>query len=195
MLFSVPARADRVILSPFGETLAPDGIKADFAISPRAGESNYSWVQFATHEGIEFELNRTDLRTDYKSRFAFNVQYPLLNEFEKIPAISVGIRDILGTGVERRSFYVSASKALLLSAAQRRIFRELKLNFGVGTGTLDGIFVGAQARFGERVYASAEWFRNRPNVGLALSVGRGWQVKASSLDGDLLYGAAYTWTR
>ena len=170
-------------------------MKAEFAVSPRSGNSNYSWFQFATHEGIEFELNRIALRTDNKSRFAFNVQYPLFNEFEAFPALSVGVRDILGTGVERRSFYVAASKGLLLSSRQQKIFRELRLNAGVGTGPLDGIFLGAQARFGTRIYLNAEWFRNKPNIGLSLALARNWQARASSLDGELFYGLTYNLMR
>ena len=187
-------RADRIVLAPEGRTLGPQDIKAEFAYSPYRSQANYTWFQIASSEGIEFEGQRASLFGDRKNRYGFNIQYPLLSDFGAYPAVSVGIRDLLGTGLERRSVYFAASRAFALSDRQLKFVRELRLSAGAGTGTMDGPFVGIQARFRFGLTVNAEIYRHRPNISLSLPLTRHVQARAYSLDGNVFYGVAYTLT-
>lgn len=189
------ACADRLVLAPQGETLAANSVKAEFALSPYRRDENYTWLQFSSPVGIELEFQRVELAADFKKRYALNIQYPLLTDLGQTPALSVGIRDALGTGLERQAVYLSASKNIGLSARQARLFRELKLEGGFGSGRMNGAFLGIQAQLRSGLQLSAEFFRQKPNISLGLPLTRNLQAKATSLDGRVFYGLSFTLTR
>lgn len=192
LLLAGRARADRVLLAPDGNTLGPQDFKAEFAISPHKGEENLSWVQFGLKQGAELELQRFDLATDTEPRMSLSAQYPLFTDFGPLPALSIGVRDLLGTGVEHRSFYVAADKSLLFSDRRLRWLRELRFNVGAGTERLGGLFAGAQIRFAPGLSLYTEVYRHRLNLCAALPLARNLQVRAYSLDGAVFYGLTYT---
>lgn len=184
------ARADRVVLAPAGATLDPDDFKLEGLYSPYGGNQNREWLQYSSPRQIELEYNRSGLRTD-KVRHSFNIQYPILTDLGAYPAISVGIRDILGTGLERQAVYLAIGKTIGLSQRQEKLVRSLKLNVGYGTGYFSGGFVGIQSRFRGGLHLDAEVYRNRPNVSLGLDITRNMQIKAYSLDGTVHYGLSF----
>lgn len=194
-LWSMPgANADRVILAPEGGTLAPQGIKSEFVLDPYQARGNLGWFQFSSTEGIEFEGQRVE-DSDRKLRYSFNVQYPLISEFGVAPAISLGVRDLLGTGVERGSVYLAATRSFPLSDRQLKWARQFKISLGAGTGTFGGLFVGVETRLAAGVTLAAEVFRRRPNLSVALPLSRHVQARAYSLDGNVFYGLSYTLAR
>ncbi len=192
-LLPAPVRADRVVLSPEGDTLAPNGFKTEFIAGPGKGPDNLSWLQFSTPQGIELEAQRQDLETDSKKRYAVNVEYPLVPEIRGVPAVSVGIRDLLGTGTEHGALYLAATRAFPLSRNQARLLREMRWNVGIGTGRVGGPFLGLEAHLKAGVSLYAELYRHRPNFGIALPLVRNLQARAYSLDGDIFYGVSFTW--
>ncbi|HZT42657.1 MAG TPA: YjbH domain-containing protein [Chthonomonadaceae bacterium] len=189
------ARADRILLSPQGDTLPPNGFKSEFALSPSNTDYNLSWIQVSNSQGIEFEGQRIGLGGDAKTRYDMNVQYPLLTDLGTYPSVSVGVRDLLGTGLEHKAVYLAATKSFPLSDRQLHVLRAFKLNAGIGTGRMDGLFVGMEARLRAGVSLYAEFYRRRPNLGLALPLGQHAQVNAYSLDGTLFYGLSYSIAR
>lgn len=190
-----PLRADRVVLAPQGGTLAGPGFKAEFALSPYRQDENLSWLQFSSPVGIELELNRFELAGDNKKRYSFNLQYPLIPELGAAPAVSLGVRDLLGTGFEHDSLYLAVSKGIPLSDRQYRLVRELRLSAGLGTNRMDGLFVGVHTRLAAGLQLDAEWYRYRPNVAIGLPLVRNLQAKAYSLDGTIYYGLSFSLTR
>ncbi len=194
LLWGMAAQADRVVLSPEGMALPPQSVKAEFALSPYRQDQNLAWFQFTTSEGIELEIERTDLASDPKTRYALNLQYPLVSDLGTYPAVSVGVRDLFGTGTEDHSIYLAASRSVPLSDRQLRLVRELRLNVGVGTDRMDGLFVGVEARLASGLSLSAEIYRQRPNVSLALPLTHHLQAKLYSLDGTIHYGLAFHWS-
>ena len=191
-LLSAPAAfADRIVLAPAGATLNPNSLKAEGLYSPYGADQNRAWLQYSSPYQIELEYNRTSLRND-KIRHSFNVEYPYLTDLGTVPAISFGIRDLFGTGLEHEAVYFAIGKTIGLSERQEKLIRELHLNFGAGTGTIRGAFVGVQIRFRGSLSLDAEWYRNRPNVSLGLNLTRNLQIKASSLDGTVYYGLAFS---
>jgi len=184
--------ADRTVLAPNGDTLAPDHYKTEVALSPSRNLSNLIWMQYSTPQGIEMETERLDLNTSRKKGYAFNVQYPLFYDLGAYPSVAVGVRDLLGTGEEHGAFYLSASKSLPLSQKQARFLREFRWSGGVGTGRLGGLFVGLEARFTAGVTVHAELYRRRPNIEIVLPLARNVQARAYSLDGNLFYGVSFS---
>lgn len=189
------ARADRVLLSPQGDTLPPSSLKTEFALSPSKSDESLSWVQISTGQGIEFETQRASLVDDLKARYVLNVQYPLLYDLGSYPAVSIGVRDLFGTGQEHKGLYVATTKSFPLSNHQLRYVRSFKLNAGLGTGRLDGPFVGMQAHFTAGMDVYAEIYRRRPNIGIALPLAHNVQARAYSLDGTIFYGLSYSLIR
>ena len=140
-------RADRVVLAPAGAYARPRTIskRKGFTV-PTAADQNREWLQYSSPRQIELEYNRSGLRTD-KVRHSFNIQYPLLTDLERYPAVSIGMRDIFGTGLERQSVYLAIGKTIGLSRKQEKLVRRLSLSVGYGTGYMGGGFIGIQSRF------------------------------------------------
>lgn len=182
------AYADRILLAPDGTTIGPVNFKTEFLLTPNR---NLSWLQLSNKQGVEFEAQLSDIAARYRTVYAFNVQYPLLSEFGALPAVSAGVRDLLGTGNEHRSFYAAASRTLPLSDRQLRLFREVRLSAGFGTERMNGLFIGVHARLTLGATLDAEWYRQHANISLSLPLTRHVQVRASSLDGTIYYGLAF----
>ena len=184
--------ADRIILSPDGNALAANALRGEFEITPYRQNGTLSWLQFSTPQGIELELQRTDLLPDPTTRYGLDVQYPLIYDIGDYPALSVGIRDLLGTGTEHQSLYVAATRAFALSDRQRHVLREFHLSAGFGTERMDGLFFGLQARLTLGLSLYAEIYRRQPNFSIGLPLARNLQARATSLDGAIFYGLSFT---
>ena len=130
-----------------------------------------------------------------KKRHSLNIQYPLLTDLGNYPAVSIGIRDLLGTGREHDSVYFALSHNIPLSDRQDKLLKELRVNAGVGTSYMGGPFIGVQARLRSGLRIEAEIYRHRPNVSVGLPLARNLQIKAYSLDGDVYYGIAFSLIR
>jgi hypothetical protein len=186
------ADADRVVLSPDGNTLPANALYGEFEISPYRSDGNLAWLQYSLPQGIEIEVQRADLLPDPRALYSLNVQYPLFPDIGNYPALSLGVRDLLGTGYEHRSFYFASTKAFALSDRQMRVLRDIRLSAGFGTERIDGLFIGVQARLTLGMSLSAEIYRQRPNISIGLPVARNLQVRATSLDGTVFYGLSFT---
>ena len=140
-------------------------------------------------------MERLDLHTETKKRYAFNIEYPILPDFGAAPAIAVGVRDLTGTGIEHGGLYAVATHSFPLSERVYKVMRSFKASAGVGTGSIGGPFAGLEARFGTDVGLHAEVYRHRPNVGLSLRLARHIEANAATLDGSFYYGLSYSLTR
>lgn len=189
------ARADRVVLTPEASTLVANGFKLETLLAPAKECQNLSWIQISSPSSIELEFNRFDWRGDSKTRNSFNVQYPLLSDIGSFPAVSVGVRDLFATGQERLSLYGVIGKSLPLSDRHIRLWREIKISFGAGTGWFNGVFCGIQGRLRNGITVNAELYRYRPNLSVGLPLVRGLQVKALSLSGEVYFGLSYILAR
>ncbi len=187
------AHADRVVLAPTGSTLTELSIKSELMISSTAG-TDRSWFTYASSDGIELELNRLESPAERKKQWSANLEYPLPT-LQNLPAISVGIRDMTGTGAEHGAFYLAASRNVPLSSLQHRFLRSAEISLGAGTGPIGGGYIGLSSRLRTGLQLSAEVFERRPNFSAGLPVMKGLQLKAYSLNGHLFYGASYHFAR
>ncbi len=194
-LLASPMRADRVVLGPSAETLAPDSARLEFLTGTDPAKANRLWLNYSSPAGIELELERDDLHTDRKKRYSFNIEYPILPDFGAAPAISVGVRDLTGTGIEHGGLYGVVTHSFPLSERVYKVMRTFKASAGVGTGSIGGPFAGFEARFGTDLGLHAEVYRHRPNVGLSLQLARNVQANATTLDGSFYYGLSYSLKR
>ncbi len=191
-LLAAGGRADRYVLAPSASTLNPLGFKFDFLTAPSRGGENYSWVQYSSPVGIELEYNRFDRFGDGRIRNSFNLQYPILSDLGEFPAISVGVRDLFGTGTERGSFYLMVGKDLPLSDRLRRWIKEFNVSGGGGTNFLSGPVLGTRLKLRSGATLTAEYFRYRWNGSLGVPLIRHLQGNVSSLNGQMFYGLTYT---
>ena len=189
------ARADRVVLGPSAETLTPDTGRVQYLLGTDPAEANRLWLSYSSPAGIELELERDDLHTERKKLYSFNIEYPILPDFGAAPAISVGVRDLTGTGIEHGGLYGVVTHSFPLSERVYKVMRSFKASAGVGTGSIGGPFAGFEARFGTDLGLHAEVYRHRPNVGLSLRLARNVQANAVTLDGSFYYGLSYSLTR
>lgn len=188
-------RADRVVLGPSAELLAPNSGKVQFLLGAKPAEANRLWLSYGSPGGIELELERLDLHTESKKRYSFNIEYPLLPDLGAAPAIAVGVRDLTGTGIEHGALYAVATHSFPLSERIYKVMRSFKASGGLGTGSIGGPFAGVEARFGTDLDVHAEFYRHRPNIGLSLRLARHVHANAFSLDGSVYYGLSYSLTR
>lgn len=192
-LASVQAHADRTILAPNGDTLAPNTFRSELAIDPTRRVQDRIWLQYSTPEGLELETERLDLAGNRKIGYAFNVQYPITVQLVRnLPAISVGVRDLTGTGDEHGAFYLSATRDLGLSDTAALYLRDFRITVGAGTGRIGGLFGGIETRLRTGLSLRAEIYRRRANVTVALPVTRNIDVRAYSLDSRIYYGVSFT---
>jgi hypothetical protein len=187
------ARADRTVLGPNGDTLAPDSYRTEFALDPQSKFQNRVWLQYSTPQGIELETERLDLTGERKKGYALNIQYPITYSLvDTLPAISIGVRDLTGTGNEHGAFYIAATRTLALSDRQRSFVKEFKVDVGAGTGRIGGLFVGAQAHLTLGLGFLAELYKRQPNISVALPITRHLDARAYSLDSHLYYGLSFS---
>lgn len=189
---AVGAAADRILLAPTGNTLSEFSCKSEFALSSN-GLSDYSWFAYSSGDGIELEINRYESSVEIHKEWSMNIEYPMPT-LRGLPAISFGVRDITCTGDDRGAFYAASTKGLLLSKAQRKVWRSINLTAGAGTGRIGGAYVGVAGRLAQGPTFSAELFERRLNLGIGIPLIRNFQIKATSLDGSLFYGMAYHWS-
>lgn len=187
------ARADRTVLAPTGETLSPDSYRTEFALNPVGRFQNFIWIQYSTPQSIELETERTDIAGEHKKGYALNVQYPLTVSLSRsIPTISVGVRDVTGTGDEHGAFYIVTTKSFSLSDWQYRYIHDFKIDAGVGTGRIGGLFLGVQTQLKTGLRFRAELYRRQANLTVALPIGRNLEARAYSLDSHIFYGLSFS---
>lgn len=190
--FASSIRAERIVLAPDANTLDPKSYKTSFLIRPDSGNSNISWLTVSTAQSIEIEVQRQHNMGDKRALTGLNVEYPFLSELGAVPAVSVGVRDLLGTGSEHHSLYLAVARTIPLSNSQAKIVRSLKLDAGVGTERINGLFGGIQIVFRSGMDVQLEGLRKRFNFGIGLPVAHNVQVRASGLNGVIFYGLTFS---
>jgi hypothetical protein len=185
--------ADRLILIPEGTTLTTGQIKGEFDAGATNSGGNAYWVNLGvTRLEIEgawfkgFSAHDTD---------AVSAQISVLPETSFTPAIALGIRDI-GDKTESadslydgRSLYVAASKGLSLSSRGLPFLSDLKVHAGIGTGSLSGIFFGAEAAVSGRWHLAAEYDTHNVNLAAMYNIAPVAQLRVEEIQNDMYFGA------
>ncbi len=193
-LFGMAAgvHADRIVLAPRGLVAPTGSINLELASMASDDHRNVGFIDlgpFRPDMGLELEAEGVDI--GHHGEGTFSLQYTLTgNAFSDIaPAVSVGVRDVLNQGLERRAFYVAATKTIGLSLAQEHVVRDMKVDLGYGSSRLDGVFAGLEARFTIGAAGRVEVVGRRINAELGIPAGRLLQLRVYSLSGRMFYGA------
>ncbi len=182
-------RADQDLLSPLATTPYPNQLKLTAVGAPWHHGDSYTWLDYTAPQGVEFQLERTKLSPDRPARYGLNVTYPVLIDIGSIPAVTVGMRDVLGTGIDHMALYAAVGKAAPLSEAQSKWIRSLTLTAGLGTGNIEGLFISVRLRLTSGLQLFGEEYRYRPDIGFEFPIERQVSAKVASLNGRLFFGA------
>ncbi len=193
-LLAASVAADRLILIPEGMTLGTGQIKGEIAVRGNNGGSAQAFwgnvgVSRLEVEGAWFN------DFDTKNTQAYSAQVSVLPETSFTPALALGVRDI-GDATRftdslygGRSFYVAVSKGIPFSSGIP-ILRDLKFHGGVGTGSLSGVFFGAEAGLPGGLHLAGEYDTEDVNFSAAYDIARIVELKISSMRSDLYFGAS-----
>ena len=209
------ASADRLILTPSGNTLTTGGLRAEYA-NNADGDGIIYWANVGIGrfeiEGARFD----DFGGDEMD--VFSVQAEVLPETSFAPAIGIGVRNITdesisfddggfmtetGTGVLRisadlgalksyneRSFYVVATKSLPATGGMPGLIDDLAVSGGVGTGGLSGFFFGAEGNIRPLgVRAAVEYDSEDWNWAVSYGIAAIIRARIYSMGGDMYFGA------
>ena len=136
------AIADRLVLSPTAESVAPNSYLIESFISTRHHPEDTTWFRYAALGGPEIEIEQHTSFLGSTRRYAFNLNHTLLSDLGQNPSVSVGVRDLFGTSSERMGLYLAASRVIPLSKHQRGLLTEMteiKHPFRAGVKAQPGI--------------------------------------------------------
>jgi hypothetical protein len=185
---AVSACADRLILIPTGSTVT--GLKGEFLAGD--GDEKAYWANVGISR---VEVEGAWFRDfDSEDSDAISAQVSVLPETSFTPALSLGVRDISddtngASGLYNgRSIFLAASKGIPYSEGIP-FLQDVKLHAGVGTGSLSGVFFGAEAGLPGGLHVRAEYDTEDFNYAASLGVFPLVRVELVSIKSDIYYGA------
>lgn len=186
--------ADRLIVIPEGDTLMTGGFKAEYQSRLDSGDGQAMWANVGISR-VEIEGAR--FQNYPQGNFnAISAQVSILPDTEFTPALAFGVRDFANrtsgkdTPYDGRAFYLSASKSVPVGVPL--VIRNVKLHGGVGTGSLSGVFVGAEGTIPLGIHLSAEYDSKRINFGAQYRVLPVLGIEANYIHSHLYYGAQFS---
>lgn len=189
-----PAEADRAVLAPRGVVLSPGALRAEYQVRVDRDRDRIGWLALGLPEeslGIELEAERNEFFG--RKQTSLSAQYSLTgNAFlSHAPAFSVGVRDITRSGRERQALWAAATAQIPLPVGGV-LLENLRVTAGYGTSRLGGGYLAAETRMLLGPAFAVEYVNRRVNASVGLTLLRILELKASSLDGRVTYGAAIT---
>ena len=187
--------ADRLILIPEGTTLTTGQVKGEYQVRATSGGATAYWANVGLLrleiEGAWFQgFSAPD--TD-----AVSAQISVLPETSFTPAVALGIRDIgdktktdaADSLYDGRSLYLAASKGLSFVARGLPFLSDLKVHAGIGTGSLSGIFFGAEVAVSGRWRLAAEYDSHYVNIAAMYNVAPIARLRVEKIRNDTYFGA------
>lgn len=181
--------ADRLIIIPEGTTLTTGAARVEYA--GRQSAQAY-WAAVG--------ILRLEVEGAWFKGFgagnanALSAQVSVLPETSFTPAVALGVRDMGDKTDDQtalyggRSFYVAASKSVPLAGGEAML-QELKVHVGIGTGSLKGVFFGAETTLPGKVQLAGEYDTRNFNFAATYFVAPVVRLRVSSIGGDPYYGA------
>jgi hypothetical protein len=159
-----------MILTPDTETLGQGGYSIGFNSSEYI---NTASINFGLANNIEIGVTRFDfdLSGDYN---AINIKWKFASEGDG-PALAFGIQDVIDE--RKQTPYLVASNTLNGGA---------RIHYGLGGGTIDGLFCGFEKDFSRSTFL-AEYVGDNFNVGMRFAIAQNVNINAGVLDKDNFY--------
>ncbi len=188
--------ADRLILIPTAKDVSVAAVKAEYAATVNGSGKNIFWVDGQVSrfgaEVAQFNGFSGDNVT------AISGQVSLVKEGYFMPAVALGIRDISdvtnvpGLPYRGRALYAVASKGIPGAGGIPILLQDIRFHGGVGTGSLGGLFFGAEGTLPLGVHVSGEYDTKNINFAVSKSILPALSVQLTSLNQDLYYGATFS---
>jgi len=148
-----------------------DGISADVYF----GESGSNILKASSGlNGLEVNISQYNLPDDFGEFISGNVttmgfQWQIIPEITPIPAIAIGVKDILAHVSKESSFYAVITKDISVIDPSYTLSK-FQLSLGYGTNSLNGFFGSANIDIKDRFYISAEAFNREFNWGCGIKI-------------------------
>jgi hypothetical protein len=204
VLAAAPVSADRIILAPTGNVLAPGVVKAEGAVNPDDTSSRIYWVGMGMQR---FELNATrfqisdstlpetgsliDQITAGKTTDVIGLEFSLMPETSLTPGFGVGVWDFTGKTSFGKGYYLAMSKSVPLLKELPLPIHDVQVHAGYGINGIDGLFGGAQASLPLGIKLYAEYFQEDINYAVGWNPAPTLQLKFQSIDGEAFYGLQF----
>jgi hypothetical protein len=164
-LFSFSAvtavRADRAIVTPNGQILAPSQSSIEGEIGLDKTDDSAVWIN---HTANIFEFEAARLVLPGRIALPVSAQALVLPETTITPNITVGVRDIFGAahnfrdyGYSGRSVYLAAGMDLFQTMNARYPVRNVSFTLGMGTGVVHGLFGSLTAQLAPKLTQTLEF--------------------------------------
>ncbi len=184
-----------LIAIPNADTIAEKSFNVGYINVDLAGDDYYNFFgNYGLNENIEIGINRARIEGE-QSETILNGKFRISAETVKRAGLAAGIID--ATGETERTIYVVGSKSLgnTLEMFDKEI-TNIRLHFGIGSGGLDGLFVGASGIIGKRLAVLAEYDSENWNIGGRLYLLEGIRAHAGWLDvggsDNFAFGVSFT---
>lgn len=170
-----PAFCDRAIVTPTGNTLAPNAANGEILYSLEDDNATALWAG----DGLSrFELDGSYFHVADRNSLAVSAETQVLPETFLTPAAAVGIRDIFNAtrntgavGYGGRAVYIALTKTEPGPAAGGLV-SDVRFNAGLGEGSLHGLFGSVSAKLPLGLVGTFEYDSMRANMRIALPLGR-----------------------
>lgn len=190
------ANADRLILIPTGNTLSTGGLKAQI-LSRTSSDDGRAYLLNVGVSRLEIEGAKFQ---DFhgRSEDVISGQVSVLPETSFTPSVALGVRDAgnatedLGMPYDGRSFYLVASKGIPVTGGIPLLLQNVKLHGGIGTGSLKGLFFGAEGTIPLGLRLAAEYDSSRFNGELSYNIIPKVRASISLIKSDVYYGGSFS---
>jgi len=179
---------------PTGDTLGLASAKAEYVAGLSSSNSSAFWLNLGLPrleiEGVRFRS------PGHGTTDAISGQVCVLPETTFTPAVAVGARDLSNSLDHKnalydgRALYVAVSKSLPMPKSFTGI-RNVKLHGGIGTGSLNGLFVGAEGTLPMNLIVAGEFDSQKLNASVAYQVIPGLRFHLSEIRGQGYYGISF----
>lgn len=191
-LVATSVSADRLILIPTASTMAVGGIRAEYAANADSdGEILWANVGLSALE-VEYARFAGFGPNDVDS---LSGQISVVPETLVTPGVAVGARDIAndteGRPYDGRAFYAVASKNFPVTGGVPAVFEDVRLHAGLGTGSLEGVFLGVEGTLPMGLRLAAEYDTDEVNVAASYRLIPALSARVYSIKGDVYYGAVF----
>lgn len=191
-LLASTVAADRLILIPEGTTLTTGGLHGEYAHRAIHGGASAYWAAAG--------ISRFEIEGAWFNGFgsentnSVSAQVAVMPETSFTPALALGIRDISdNTDTSNalyggRAIYLAVSKGIPMSGGIP-FLKDIKFHGGIGTGSLGGVFFGAETSIPGGLHLAGEYDTDTFNFAAEYRIVPIVRLRLSSIKSDIYYGA------
>ncbi|HEY3282009.1 MAG TPA: YjbH domain-containing protein [Armatimonadota bacterium] len=186
---ATPAGAYRIIDVPTGQVLGVGQLRLEYKRVEDQDRNAYR-ADVGLPFGIELQASYSKLGRGEDP--SIGAQWSFLRGTALTPAVSVGVQD---TGLHSRgsttAYVVAGMEVGGGTPVVRKYLPHLRVNAGIGTGLLRGVFAGAQLSLSSSLQVYVEHDSRSVNGGVAWSPAPRVSLKLEEVWGKPAYGVAF----